>query len=99
MGRSVPASGVRWVPTPGRDAVTTTTAGREFDVVNTMLWEAAQMIETTRTAAWQRGPLTIYRLQRLALAACVVLGPIAILIAALANPPYYGSGPGEAATI
>lgn len=45
-----------------------------------------------------RGPL-IYGLQRLLLAACVVLGPVAILIAALANPPYYGNGPGEAAAI
>jgi len=57
------------------------------------------MTETTRTPARPRGPLTIYGLQRLVLAACVVLGPVAILIAALANPPYYGSGPGEAATI
>ena len=45
------------------------------------------------------GQPVIYRLQRLLMAACVVLGPAAILIAALANPPYYGSGPGEAATI
>ena len=46
----------------------------------------------------RHGPV-IYRLQRLLLAACVVLGPVAILVAALANPPYYGTGPGEAAAI
>jgi hypothetical protein len=44
------------------------------------------------------GPV-IYRLQRLFLTVCVVLGPVAILVAALANPPYYGIGPGEAAAI
>ena len=45
------------------------------------------------------GRPVIYRLQRLLLTACVVLGPVAILIAALANPPYYGTGPGEVAAI
>jgi len=45
------------------------------------------------------GQPLIYRLQRVFLAACVVSGPVAILVAALTNPPYYGSGPGEAAAI
>jgi hypothetical protein len=33
------------------------------------------------------------------LAGSVILGPLAILVAAVANPPYYGSGPGEASAI
>ncbi len=46
----------------------------------------------------RREPL-VYRLQRMFLVGSVILGPLAILVAALANPPYYGSGPGEASAI
>lgn len=41
----------------------------------------------------------IYRLQRSLFAASIVLGTVAILIAAFANPPYYGSQPGIASAI
>jgi hypothetical protein len=42
---------------------------------------------------------TIYRLQRRLFAASIVLGAAAIVIAAFANPPYYGSGPGTASAV
>src|SRR5947209_5049302 len=41
----------------------------------------------------------IYRLQRLFFAASIVLGTAAILVAAFANPPYYGSQQGIATAI
>src|SRR5437660_3607793 len=41
----------------------------------------------------------IYRLQRLFVAASIVLGTAAILVAAFANPPYYGSQAGVASAI
>jgi hypothetical protein len=41
----------------------------------------------------------IYRIQRQFFAASVVLGTAAILVAALANPPYYGSEPGVASAV
>lgn len=41
----------------------------------------------------------VHRFQRAFLAAAVALGPAAILVAALTNPPYYGGGPGEASAI
>jgi hypothetical protein len=42
---------------------------------------------------------TIYRLQRRFFAASIVLGAAAIVVAAFANPPYYGSGPGTASAV
>src|SRR5215469_7429618 len=42
---------------------------------------------------------TIYRLQRRFFAASIVLGAAAIVVAAFANPPYYGSGPGPASAV
>src|SRR5215469_14831665 len=44
-------------------------------------------------------PGVAHRLQRLFFALSIPGGAIAILIAALTNPVYYGSGPGEAAAI
>jgi len=41
----------------------------------------------------------IYRFQRLFFAASIVLGTAAILVAAFANPPYYGSQAGVASAI
>src|SRR5437588_3671269 len=41
----------------------------------------------------------IYRLQRLFFAASLVLGTAAILVAAFANPPYYGSSQGIASAV
>jgi len=41
----------------------------------------------------------IYRLQRLFFAACILIGSAAILVAAFANPPYYGSKPGVASAV
>ena len=41
----------------------------------------------------------VYRLQRMFFAACIVLGTAAILVAALANPPYYGSQQGIASAV
>jgi hypothetical protein len=41
----------------------------------------------------------IYRLQRLFFAGCIVLGTAAIVVAAIANPPYYGSAPGIASAV
>jgi hypothetical protein len=41
----------------------------------------------------------IYRFQRLFFAASIVLGTAAILVAAFANPPYYGSSQGIASAI
>src|SRR5436853_2537707 len=41
----------------------------------------------------------IYRLQRLFFAASIVLGTAAILVAAFANPPYYGSSQGIASAV
>ncbi len=41
----------------------------------------------------------IYRLQRLFFAGSIVLGPAAIVVAALTNPPYYGSAAGIASAI
>lgn len=42
---------------------------------------------------------TIYHLQRWLFAASIVLGVAAIVVAAFANPPYYGSGPGPASDV
>ena len=41
----------------------------------------------------------IYRLHRWFFAVCIVLGAAAILVAALTNPPYYGSSQGIASAI
>jgi len=41
----------------------------------------------------------IYRFQRLFFAASIVLGTAAILVAAFANPPYYGSSQGIASAV
>lgn len=43
--------------------------------------------------------LLIYRFQRLFFAASIVLGTAAILVAAFANPPYYGSSQGIASAV
>jgi hypothetical protein len=42
---------------------------------------------------------TIYRLQRRLFATSIVLGAAAIVVAAFANPPYYGSVPGPASAV
>src|SRR5438270_11950641 len=41
----------------------------------------------------------VHRAQVAFLAGAVVFGPLAILVAAVANPPYYGSTPGEATAV
>ena len=40
-----------------------------------------------------------YQPQRIFIAACTVLGPATILLAAATNPPYYGTGPGIASAV
>ena len=47
----------------------------------------------------KKGVPLIYRFQRLFFAASIVLGTAAILVAAFANPPYYGSQAGVASAI
>jgi hypothetical protein len=47
----------------------------------------------------RNAPPFIYRFQHLFFAACIVLGTAAILVAAFANPPYYGSQQGIASAI
>ena|SRR5215467_43067 len=43
-----------------------------------------------------RTPLTphIFRMQRYCVAACTVVGVVSIIVAALTNPPYFGTEPG-----
>lgn len=55
-------------------------------------------LSKNRPQQGQAVPL-VYRLQRMFFAACIVLGTAAILVAAFANPPYYGSQQGIASAV